>query len=123
MLSFEKLEIYHEAANLADTVCSEGRTWRQFEKQTIGQQLCRAADSIGANIAEGAGRGDARDQARFVRIARGSLYETEYWISRAEGRGIMKCGVSIRLTGMVSSLALRLNGYLAYLRRKGDRTT
>lgn len=35
-----------------------------------------AADGIGANIAEGSGRGSMQDKRRFVRMARGSLDET-----------------------------------------------
>ncbi|MFC4210150.1 four helix bundle protein [Pedobacter lithocola] len=31
-------------------------TWDYFSKDTIGKQLCRAANSISANIAEGYGR-------------------------------------------------------------------
>ena len=40
--------------------------WEPFAKNTIGTQLVRAADSIGANIAEGYGRGSFADNKRFV---------------------------------------------------------
>ncbi len=39
------------------------------------EQLRDAAQSIGANIAEGFGRGPGADRARFVRMARGSAEE------------------------------------------------
>jgi len=37
----------------------------------------RVSVSIGSHIAEGAGRGDSRDFARFLRIARGSVCELD----------------------------------------------
>src|SRR4051812_16162157 len=51
-----------------------------------GSQLNRAADSVGANIAEAAGRWTKAERRRFLLNARGSLYETENWIDRARAR-------------------------------------
>jgi four helix bundle protein len=45
--------------------------WSVFARDTVGKQLVKAADSVGANIAEGTGRGTFVDNRRFVRIARG----------------------------------------------------
>lgn len=43
----------------------------------LGDQVRRCAISIPSNLAEGVGRGTPRDFARFVRYARGSLYELQ----------------------------------------------
>lgn len=68
----------------------------------------RAADSVGANIAEAAGRWHRADQRRFLLIARGSLYETEHWMARAEKRGLLEQGATERL----SEVARALNGLI-----------
>jgi four helix bundle protein len=51
-------------------------------------QLVRAADSVGANIAESSGRWHPADKRRLLVIARGSLYEAEHWLERAEARSL-----------------------------------
>lgn len=60
--------------------------WPPFAKDTIGKQLVRAADSVGANMVEGAGRYSYTEQIRFLIIARGSARETRYWIRLAQKR-------------------------------------
>lgn len=78
--NFENLQIYQLSMKLANEIWEIAATWNGFAKDTIGTQLVRAADSIGANIAEGSGRGSAKDNSRFLKIARGSLYETRHWL-------------------------------------------
>jgi four helix bundle protein len=81
-------------------------------RDTVGKQLIRAADSIGANIAEGTGRGTFVDNRRFVRIARGSLNETQHWLRRAYKRQLLNERDVGALTSIVDELAPKLNAYL-----------
>jgi four helix bundle protein len=78
--NFEKLLVYQQSEKLADEIWDIVQTWNTFARATIGQQLVRCTDSVGANIAEGTGRGTDKDNRRFVLIARGSLYETLHWL-------------------------------------------
>ena len=87
--SFEHLKVYRMAEQLADEVWNVVLKWRTFARDTVGKQLVRAADSIGANIAEGTGRGSFQDNRRYVRIARGSLYESMHWLRRAYLRKLL----------------------------------
>jgi len=75
--NFEKLQVYQLSERLADEIWYVVDKWEPFAKDTIGKQMSRAADSIGANIAEGSGRGSFQDNRRFVKIARGSLNENK----------------------------------------------
>ena len=54
--SFENLQVYKLSEKLADEVWTVVTSWEQFAKTTVGKQTVRAADSVGANIAEGSGR-------------------------------------------------------------------
>ncbi|HEV7643473.1 MAG TPA: four helix bundle protein [Pyrinomonadaceae bacterium] len=87
--NFENLRVYKLSESLADEIWKIVLPWNNFAKNTIGGQLVRAADSIGANIAEGEGRGSYQDNRRFIRIARGSLQETQHWLRRAYKRDLL----------------------------------
>jgi four helix bundle protein len=110
--NFEKLQVYQLAERLADEVWEIVSGWKQFDKNTVGLQIVRAADSIGANIAEGTGRGSFPDNRRFIRIARGSLNETQHWLRRAYKRKLLATPQVERLKPIINELAPRLNAYL-----------
>ena len=86
--SFRDLRAYRLASDLADLLYRAVARWESFERWTVGMQLVRAADSVGANIAEAAGRWHRAERRQLLVLARGSLYETEHWLERAEARGL-----------------------------------
>ena len=86
---FEDLRVFKLAEQLADEIWNIVNTWDYFAKITVGKQLVNASDSIGANIAEGAGRGTPRENQRFIRISRGSFNETKYWLRRSSRRYLL----------------------------------
>lgn len=71
--NFENLQIYQLSERLADQVWKIVICWENISRDTLGKQLVRAVDSVGANIAEGSGRGTEAELRRFLRISRGSL--------------------------------------------------
>ena len=111
-LPFEKLNVYKLSEGLADGIWEIVTTWPTFAKNTVGAQLIRAADSIGANIAEGTGRGTYKENCRFVRIARGSFYESRHWLRRAYKRKLLTARQVDLLKPLVDELPRRLNAYL-----------
>jgi len=111
-LGFEKLEVYQLAEKLADEIWDIVIMWDHFAKITVGEQITTAADSVGANIAEGSGRGSYQDNRRFVRIARGSFYETRHWLRRAFHRKLLTEKQVEQLQPLIAELGPRLNAYL-----------
>lgn len=110
--NFEKLRVYQLAEKLADEVWSAVGSWDHFAKFTMGRQIVRAADSIGANIAEGTGRGSYQDNRRFVRTARGSLNETRHWLRRAHTRQQLSKEQIQKIRPLIDELGPKLNAYL-----------
>jgi four helix bundle protein len=116
--NFEKLEIYRLSEQLADLVWTVATEWDHRAWDTVGRQVVRSADSIGANLAEGSGRGSQADRLRFVRYARGSLYETKHWLRRAVRRDLVTAEQITALKALVDELVPRLNAYYRALRRR-----
>jgi four helix bundle protein len=110
--NFEKLRVYRLAEELADLIWNIVLQWDRFAKESMGRQIVRAADSVGANIAEGTGRGSYQDNKRFARVARGSLYETQHFLRRAFRRKLLSEADIKTLKTLVDNLAPQLNSYI-----------
>src|SRR5947208_13827314 len=109
---FEQLDVYKLSEALADDIWNVVAKWEYFAKDTVGKQIVRSADSIGANIAEGSGRGSHQDNRRFVRMARGSLYETMHWLRRSYMRKLLSQAEVKKLQVLIEELTPKLNAYL-----------
>jgi four helix bundle protein len=109
---FQDLVIYRLAEDLSDLVWEIVLKWQPLARDTVGKQLIRSADSIGANIAEGCGRHTPNDNRRFIRIARGSLLETQHWLRRAFRRNLLKPQQTKSIQPLIEQLAPKLNAYL-----------
>ena len=110
--NFEKLQVYQLSEKIADSIWNIVITWNPLARDTVGKQIVRSADSIGANIAEGSGRGSLVDNRRFVRMARGSLYETLHWLRRSYTRKLLSQSEVKNLRVLVQELSPKLNAFL-----------
>jgi four helix bundle protein len=106
--NYRDLNAYRLAAALADEVYRRVRAWNEFDQRTMGEQLMRAVDSVGSNIAESSGRWTTADRRNFLVIARGSLHETEHWLDRARARDL----INDDLPEKIPEIARCLNGLL-----------
>jgi len=109
---FEKLRVYQLSEMLADLLWEIVIKWDRLAQETVGRQLINAGDSIGANIAEGSGRGSFADNRRFARIARGSLFEVKHWLRRAYNRKLLTEAEVGRLSELIDELTPKLSAYI-----------
>ncbi len=65
-MPIEKLEVTRRFETLCDQVWDCVSKWKPFERNTVGEQLVRASDSVAANIIEGGHREGDREGLRFL---------------------------------------------------------
>ena len=75
--SYRDLEVWKLSMQLAKDTYSITRDFPKEELYGLTSQIRRASVSVPANIAEGNGRENSGDYARFLQIAQGSLKEVE----------------------------------------------
>ena len=115
---FENLRVYRLAEEIADLIWEIVIKWDWLPRDTVGKQLIKSADSIGANIAEGTGRGSFADNRRFARIARGSLFELKHWLRRAYRRRLLTELEVSSLQNLIQELTPKLSAYIASIGKK-----
>ena len=110
--NFENLHVYQLSEEISDLIWEIVVKWKRLAQDTVGKQLIKAADSIGANIAEGTGRGSYADNRRFARIARGSLFEVKHWLRRAYRRDLLSENEVSNLQNLINELTPKLSAYI-----------
>ena len=114
----EELETYNLAIDIAEEIYSIASNWDRIHLNTIGYQIIRSADSIGANIAEGYGRYSFKENKLFCYYARGSLFETKTWLLKAYKRDIMMKTEYNKLISDLETLHRKLNAYISYISKQ-----
>ena len=110
----ENTPVFQTFVGVCDRIWALIAKCTPFDRDTVGKQLVRAADSIGANLVEGDGRYGDREAVQFFRIARGSARETRYWLERAASRAILPTDEVDRLITDLTSATRQLNGLIGY---------
>lgn len=87
---YKDLIVWQKAMELVEAVYRLMRAFPKDERFRLCDQLGRAVVSIPSNIAEGNGRESKSEYARFLGIARGSLYETETQLEIARRLGYIE---------------------------------
>jgi four helix bundle protein len=118
--SLEDVRVLKNAEQIADAIYKIASRWDEFAKDVVGKQISRAADSIGAKIAESFGRYHFGEKIQFLYYSRGSVFETKYWLNRASARELMLPADSRSYVTRLTDIARQLNLYISSL--KGQRS-
>jgi four helix bundle protein len=79
-----RMSAYRYATYLSDLAWEDAVLLeRRVITRALGAQICRAAGSIGANIADGYSRGSGRDRVRLYEYALSSARESTSWYHSA----------------------------------------
>ncbi len=114
--SHKDLIVWQKAMALTAECYKMTKRFPADERFRVTDQLLRAAASVPGNIAEGHARGTRREYMYFLRIARGSLAETETFFQLATDVGLVPDAASKATVGLASETGRLLNGLLTKLR-------
>ena len=117
--SLEDLEVYQLAESFSNEVWQVVIKWDYLAKDTVGKQLIRSSDSIGANIAEGYGRYHYKENRNVCYFSRGSIMETKSWLIKAHTRELLTEEVFDGLIEKLHLIHLKLNAYLKFIGKSG----
>jgi four helix bundle protein len=110
--SLEDFRAYNLAMMLGEEVWTIVFKWNHFEKETVGKQLVRAADSIAANLSEGLGRYHFKEIKNFSYYSRGSLFETKTWLTKALNRKLVDNTKMQVLLSDIDVIGRMINSYI-----------
>jgi four helix bundle protein len=113
-----KFNLIQLADTVSEQIWNEVHSWKMFERDTLGKQLVRAADSISANLSEAYGRYTYPDRRRFTYYARGSLCETTNWLDKAIRRKLITEEAGNELLAELTNLSFKINYYIKSLAKQ-----
>ena len=117
MKNYEQLEVRQKAHALIVRLYEATATVPRPEMFGLTSQIRRAAASIGANLAEGCGRWNEVELARYVQMAMGSASELQNHLKLAQDPGFLPASADSPLVKAVISVRQMLTAQLQTLRR------
>lgn len=117
--SYEDLRVWQEGITLCALVYDLTSRFPDGERFGLISQLRRSAVSIPSNIAEGWGRGSRPDYVRFLRLARGSLFEARTQVIVAERVGLCSSQSAAPVVRQIDDVRRMLHGLIRSLDATG----
>jgi four helix bundle protein len=106
----EDLVVLRTAESISDSVWKLVVSWEAFAREAVGRQLVTAADLVGANIAQAFSCREEAEKWHFFLVARSRLFETKYWMNRAQARDLLQPAHVESYLFALTQLARQLNG-------------
>ncbi len=117
MKNYEELEVWHKAHSLTLQLYRVTQAFPRSETFGLTSQIRRAAASIGANLAEGCGRWNEVELARYGQIAMGSASELQNHLRLARDPGFLNESQHGPLLQGLTSVRQMLTALLQTLRK------
>ena len=118
--SYEDLRVWQAAIEIVEDVYNLTRSFPHDEQFGLTSQIRRAAVSVPSNVAEGWGRGSKQDYLRFLRIARGSLYEVRTQLVIAQRLGFASSSTTSSALESSEALRRQLQALITAVERSGS---
>ena len=122
LTSWKDLEVWKVAHGAVLRVYAATKTFPSDERFRLTDQLCRAAASVPANIAEGKGRTSLREYLQFLSIARGSVEEVKYFLLLARDLKYLEEDDYEAINSEYDHVGKMLNGLMNSLRSRLPKT-
>lgn len=119
--TFEEIEAWQQARELTRLVYEVSGKGAFGHDLALRDQIRRAAVSVMSNIAEGFGRGGAREFVQFLSVARGSASEVSAQLYVALDQGYVSEESFGRLQEQATRTGSVISGLVRYLRTAGLR--
>ena len=113
--TYHDLIVWQKAHSLVLMIYILTRNFPNFEQYGLTSQICRAAASVPANIAEGFKKRTAFDKIRYLSIAQSSLEECRYFLILIADLGYADTGDAMNKLEEVSKI---LEAYMRGTKRK-----
>jgi four helix bundle protein len=120
MRPHEKLEAWSKAVDFVVEVYKITDAFPKEERFGLTSQIRRAAVSVSANIAEGAGRQSGKEFAHFLSNAQGSASELETELIIARRLGYIDENSFSELRNNLERVGRLITGLIQHLRRKDN---
>lgn len=116
--TFRDLIAYQRARELAKLVRAHTRAFPREERYELTAQINRAVHSVPLNIAEGFGVGTNPGMLRYLRIARGSLFETDAGLEGAGDIGLPP--PSMQIVELIAETDRVLQGLIRSMEKRAE---
>lgn len=109
---FTELRAWQAARKLRLDVYRLTRSFPSDERFGLASQMCRAAVSVTANLAEGYGRFSYQENIQFCRHSRASVYELRDHFTTALDARYLPLEKYRQLEALAMDVILLVNGYI-----------
>ncbi len=116
MSDYKKLKVWENAHKFTIDIYKVTKEFSEDEKYGLISQIRRSVSSIPTNIVEGCGQLDNGNLIRFLGIAKGSAFETEYQLLLSKDLGYMGANEFNILTEKIKFIIRMLNNLIKSLK-------